>query len=328
MSGLPMPFDQRQRYGVVAALAGELKGERDLRLLDVGGFFRSRDDRPQLPLLTALTGIGGVVVDREAVDARDDAAFDGYLRADAARLPFPDAAFDVVSCLDVIEHIPRTHREAVVAEALRVGRRYCVLAAPVGDDGAADVEARLADFVKVTLRAEQQQLAEHHALGLPTHAELSALLPRNARSFGFGNLDAWFAVMLAKHCLMALPHSDTAFSVLDEEYAAKGFPCDHRPPFYRRYYLVPTRPDVSTEPLDRVAERYGADRVEGAGSPEAASDGARDVLPWIFSVLAGADAGRLAAERAPIEAQVASLTALFREVERSRVYRLYQFFKR
>jgi hypothetical protein len=45
-------------------------------------------------------------------------------------------------------------------------------------------------------------------------------------------------------------------------------------------------------------------------------------------MLAGADPGRLAAERAPLEAQVASLTALFRDVEQSTVYRLYRFFKR
>jgi SAM-dependent methyltransferase len=50
-----------------------------------------------------------------------------YVQGDACALPFPDGAFDVVHSNAVIEHVGRRDRqEALVREALRVGRRVFV----------------------------------------------------------------------------------------------------------------------------------------------------------------------------------------------------------
>lgn len=45
-----------------------------------------------------------------------------YIQAPAQELPFPDAAFDVVTCTFVMHHIPEVHREAALAEMWRVLR--------------------------------------------------------------------------------------------------------------------------------------------------------------------------------------------------------------
>ena len=47
------------------------------------------------------------------------------------RLDFPDGAFDLVSCLEVIEHLPEAGFEACLAEIQRVARRYVLIGVPL-----------------------------------------------------------------------------------------------------------------------------------------------------------------------------------------------------
>jgi hypothetical protein len=46
--------------------------------------------------------------------------------ASAANLPFLDQSFDAVVASDVLEHIPPSHRPAVIKEALRVARKVVI----------------------------------------------------------------------------------------------------------------------------------------------------------------------------------------------------------
>lgn len=51
-----------------------------------------------------------------------------FLHADAAKLPFPDDCFDLVVCVEVLEHLSDPCQG--LAELCRVGRRHFVLSVP------------------------------------------------------------------------------------------------------------------------------------------------------------------------------------------------------
>jgi len=91
------------------------------------------------------------------------------------RLPFDDAAFDAVTSVDVLEHIPPARRAAHVRELRRVARHTVVLCCPVDSPGHDAAEAELAAWYRGVTGRPHRFLEEHLANGLPTAAELEEL---------------------------------------------------------------------------------------------------------------------------------------------------------
>ena len=94
-------------------------------------------------------------------------------------LPFPDAAFDTVLCLDVLEHVPPADRAPFLHELARVAARRVVLACPT------DAAQPLDDLLRARLgRPLPDWLQEHGACGLPSDVELGLLLDECFGAFG------------------------------------------------------------------------------------------------------------------------------------------------
>lgn len=119
---------------VVKAL-GILKGLQPASLLDIGSgrgafLWPLLDTFPYLPV-TSVDTLDYRVRDLQAVQ-RGGMESLSALQADATALPFPDRHFDVVTMLEVLEHIPDT--AAALAQVCRVAQRAVVLSVPSQPD--------------------------------------------------------------------------------------------------------------------------------------------------------------------------------------------------
>ena len=135
----------------VRRVLGVLRGLAPDDLLDIGsgrGVFL-------WPLLDAFPELRVLAIDRKAQRVEDVQAVTagGITRLtasvmDATRLDLPDKAHDVVTFLEVLEHIP--HPDRALAEAVRVARRFVVVSVPSKED---DNPEHIHLFTKASLSA-------------------------------------------------------------------------------------------------------------------------------------------------------------------------------
>ncbi|HMJ32356.1 MAG TPA: class I SAM-dependent methyltransferase [Baekduia sp.] len=105
----------RGRRRVLRAELDRLPLAPDPRLLDAGcGSGRTLDE------LARYGRVSGIDLSPEAVAAAHRRGHRDVRVGHVERLPFPDATFDVVTCLDVVEHTPDDR--ATLAELRRVAR--------------------------------------------------------------------------------------------------------------------------------------------------------------------------------------------------------------
>jgi 2-polyprenyl-3-methyl-5-hydroxy-6-metoxy-1,4-benzoquinol methylase len=119
----------------VHAVLGILRGIRPTELLDIGSgrgafLWPLLDALPWLPV-TAVDVLEHRVIDMERVSAGGITTLTAA-RADATNLPFAEGSSDVVTMLEVLEHIPDT--ALTLRSALRVARRFVILSVPSRPD--------------------------------------------------------------------------------------------------------------------------------------------------------------------------------------------------
>jgi hypothetical protein len=151
---LAYPRDTWERHLIVAsAVAGPGS------VLDVGG-------RPgELASFLPESHVTALNVDEPA-----DVVSDGD------RLPFADGSFDLVTSLDVLEHLPRERRRQHLEELVRVARSQVVACCPLGTEAHVEAERELAGWFRSAIGRPHRFLEEHLANGLPTETELRELV--------------------------------------------------------------------------------------------------------------------------------------------------------
>ncbi len=128
-------FKRTMELPRVQRVLGILKGVQPANLLDIGSgrgtfLWPLLNSFPWLPV-TAVDILDRRVDDILAVQ-RGGIAQVAAINADANRLPFPDAHFDIVTALEVLEHIPDA--DTAMAEIARVAQRTVVLSVPSHPD--------------------------------------------------------------------------------------------------------------------------------------------------------------------------------------------------
>lgn len=98
-------------------------------------------------------------------------------------LPFPDRSFPVVSCVDVLEHLPLTARENAISEMLRVASEAILIACPHGDK-ARDSDERFRQDLERHRRDIPDWLHEHQSNPYPVASEIMAQVQRIAAGMG------------------------------------------------------------------------------------------------------------------------------------------------
>lgn len=220
---LALPFDQYQRYRLVADLLDDVRPKRTRwRILDVGGrtaLLRSFLPKDEITL-----------VDLEASDEKR------LVLGDGSRLPFADESFDVVAAFDTLEHVQVKRREAFVAECARVAKRYCILAGPYQTRAVEEAERILQQFLKDKLRVEHRYLEEHRHNGLPSRAAIEAQLEKlgaHVKSVGHGNLERWLALLCMSMYMDYTPGLRPVAERFFRFYNQKLYASDHGAPVYR-----------------------------------------------------------------------------------------------
>ncbi|MEP6774282.1 MAG: methyltransferase domain-containing protein [Chloroflexota bacterium] len=255
---LTIPFDQYGRLRIAQHLTEMLCDEisarnedstRRLRILDVGGYPGNLRDfvNPNRYDLTILDVVP------------DDGSIPGYVQGTGLGLPFPDDSFDVVTSLDVLEHIPDPDRPAFLSEIMRVTRHAALLINPVQSIQADVAEETLDEYIRWIMDAQQAQLAEHREFGLPDFAKTAGQFSDAGwptATFKLANVYNWLFMMVAKHYLISLrDEKASAFEqALDRFYNLTFFETDRSEPNYRGAVLA-VRPGL--EPvLERVNTAY------------------------------------------------------------------------
>jgi SAM-dependent methyltransferase len=156
--------------------------------------------------------------------------------ASAAELPFDDNDFDVVLASDVLEHVPPDLRKTVIAESLRVARKFAIFGFPCGKFAWEADQALLEVYLKAKV-SPPEWLTEHMDAKFP---EIDFLKERNGWSIqhqGNENITfhSWLMRMEMSRAFITI--SSMCMRIAPRLVEALLRKAD-RPPFYRQIFVL------------------------------------------------------------------------------------------
>ncbi len=128
--GVRLPFSAGFQH--IQALKQELKGCQTV--LDVGC------GRGPFKIFSEYESTGVDVYPDALIRAQANGYYHKLMKCDARELPFKDKSFDVVTCMQLIEHISKDEGKALIAKLERIARKKVVIMTPWGFYRIADKE--------------------------------------------------------------------------------------------------------------------------------------------------------------------------------------------
>lgn len=155
-SKLSLPYDIYERHRKVGEMI-----ENGQTVLDVGG---------ELNQLSSFSSAGKIVVaNLKSSQEKSD------LEITKGKLPFGQNSFDIVTAIDVLEHIPNDKRNSFTMDLLRVCKKKVIMSFPLGTEKHKQYELNIQKW----LEGKGQDIAylkEHITFGLPTVSQINQLI--------------------------------------------------------------------------------------------------------------------------------------------------------
>lgn len=236
----PIIFDQFSRYKACADLlrqAGLVSGNA---VLDIGSgpeclFGKFLSDASVTfvdPLIPSNSGVGKI-------------------KGDVFASELDAKSFDYVTAVDVLEHVPKEHRQAFIARLAALAKNTVILAFPAGDArDAIDADDAIDSLYRSIYAKDYPWLEEHHRFGLPALVETVEQLRRlgwHCQSIGHGHIP-WLKDLLGfVICVWDIPEMKNLVLEISEKFNSELYPYDFQPPHYRRFVVA------SRNPLDPIS---------------------------------------------------------------------------
>lgn len=258
---LNIPFDQYQRYRVLKDIAEIIKnqtGNRDLKILDVGGHSTTMEGKPWLPIKEFLPEDKTSVVDIPVCD------IPAYIRGSGDKLPFKKDSFDIVTCQDVLEHIPAEKREEFIQNLIETGKDYIIIGCPFYSENSALSEKIFFEYIKNKIGGEHHHLKEHITNGLPKIEDIEQILNRKRLEFSIipsGYIYNWLLMNLIKVYISSIPDSLKLHTMIDRFYNMNFYESDQREPTYRHIFVISKKKDtvilkMVSKKFEELREKY------------------------------------------------------------------------
>ena len=258
---LNIPFDQYQRYRVLKDIVEIIKikpGKSTLKILDVGGHSTTMEGKPWLPVKEFLPEDRTSVVDIPACD------IPAYIRGSGEKLPFKKDSFDIVTCQDVLEHIPAEKREGFIQNLIEAGRDYIIIGCPFYSENTALAEKIFFEYIKNKIGGEHFHLKEHITNGLPKREDIEQIFNNKKICHSIipsGYIYNWLLMHLIKVYISSIPDSLKLHGMIDRFYNMNFYESDQREPSYRYVIIISKKgnknvlKDISKQ-FERIREKY------------------------------------------------------------------------
>lgn len=225
-----LPFDLFMRNFIITQIVDQIRNQKKLKILDVGGRNGSlkfeNDDY--------------VILDIRTID--NDIEKNCYFQGNAKCIPFKDESFDIVISSDLYEHIPQQDRKIALDEMLRVSKKFIILGAPFYSPEIEKSEIILNDYYLKLNGEDHPWLKEHIEIGLPDIEEFESILLGKKCSFqkiGSNHLSIWFKILML---IIYASRHEVPLDYLKKIYTFYNKHCfelgDSLEPTYRKIYAI------------------------------------------------------------------------------------------
>lgn len=243
---LRLPFDEFQRYKVVADIINKFRKNKEIfKILEVGAGGRET-------LKRFLSHDNFIFLDKELLP--ENGQKNDYILGDITKMHIIES-YDFVVSIDTYEHIPPSLRERFINEIIRSSNIATIIAAPFDTSYVKECEVLANEVYKLTYGTEYRWLHEHIQNGLPSLShtlELIKKLGLNYTVLPNGYLPRWFEMISIYLLTEGMLEFSKVMEELYEFYNKNFYQYDNIDPAYRQIIVInkksqnPNFPDILT----------------------------------------------------------------------------------